>query len=101
VLFLGIATLQVLDGVQSTMLGALRGLSDTRWPAVVSILAYWVVALPAGWVLAHRLGLGPVGIWFGFGVGLAAAGLALTLRFHARTRAAGSEISSPAAPGLR
>jgi MATE family multidrug resistance protein len=100
VLFVGIATLQVLDGVQSTMLGALRGLSDTRWPAAVSILAYWVVALPAGWALAHGLGLGPVGIWFGFGLGLAGAGLALTWRFWARTRPGAADFHSPAAPGL-
>jgi MATE family multidrug resistance protein len=100
VLFIGIATLQVSDGVQSTMLGALRGLSDTRWPALVSILAYWVVALPVGWGLAHGLGLGPVGIWFGFGLGLAGAGLALLWRFRARTRPASGDFRSPASPGL-
>lgn len=100
-LFVGIATLQVSDGVQSTMLGALRGLSDTRWPAMVSILAYWVVALPAGWALAHPLGLGPVGIWFGFGIGLSLAGLALFKRFRARTGAGSTGLAAPAAPGLR
>lgn len=40
-IFLVFATMQIADGVQSTMLGALRGMSDTGWPALVSIIAYW------------------------------------------------------------
>jgi MATE family multidrug resistance protein len=84
-LFLAIAAMQLSDGVQSTMLGALRGLSDTAWPAMVSILAYWCVALPLGWVLASPLGFGPVAIWLGFGIGLSIAGVALTARFRWQT----------------
>ncbi len=84
-LFLAIAAMQLSDGVQSTMLGALRGLSDTVWPAMVSIVAYWGVALPLGWVLAYPMGLGPVAIWLGFGIGLSVAGVALTARFRWQT----------------
>jgi MATE family multidrug resistance protein len=65
--------------------GALRGMSDTAWPALVSIVAYWFVALPLGWVLAYPLGLGPVAIWLGFGIGLSIAGVALTARFRWQT----------------
>jgi MATE family multidrug resistance protein len=83
------------------MLGALRGMSDTRWPALVSIFAYWAVAIPAGWVLAVPVGFGPVGIWLGFGLGLSVAGVALVLRFRTRTRTGADEIGSPAAPALR
>ena len=86
-LFLAIAAMQLSDGVQSTMLGALRGMSDTRWPALVSIFAYWGVALPLGWALAYPFGLGPVAIWIGFGVGLSIAGVALILRFLGMTDA--------------
>jgi MATE family multidrug resistance protein len=63
------------------MLGALRGLSDTAWPAAVSVIAYWLVALPLGWALAHWGGMGPAGIWAGFIVALIGAATALTLRF--------------------
>jgi multidrug resistance protein, MATE family len=52
-IFFVFAFSQVMDGVQSTMTGALRGLSDTGFPALVSMLAYWVLGLPLGWVLAH------------------------------------------------
>ncbi len=84
-IFLVFAPMQISDAVQSSMLGALRGLSDTAWPAVVSAVAYWPVALPLGWVLAHPVGMGPAGVWAGFILALAGAGLALSLRFWRRT----------------
>ncbi len=76
---------QVMDGVQSTMLGALRGLSDTAFPAMVSLIGYWLAGLPLGWVLAHWAGMGPAGIWVGFIIALGGAGLVLVLRFLNRT----------------
>ena len=82
-IFLVFATMQIADGVQSTMLGALRGMSDTGWPAWVSIIAYWGVGLPLGWVLSGWMG--PAGVWAGFFVALVGAGAALTLRFRAKT----------------
>ncbi|MEN9410319.1 MAG: hypothetical protein RL216_2293 [Pseudomonadota bacterium] len=84
-IFLVFAPMQISDAVQSAMLGALRGLSDTAWPAAVSAIAYWPVALPLGWVLAHPVGMGPAGVWAGFILALAGAGAALTVRFWRRT----------------
>lgn len=77
------AGMQIADGVQSTMLGALRGMSDTGYPAQVSLLAYWLAALPLGWVFAGWIG--PIGIWAGFFVALIGAGAALTRRFWTNT----------------
>lgn len=96
-IFLVFAVSQIADGVQSTMLGALRGMSDTGWPACVSIVAYWAVALPLGWGFAHGLGFGPAGVWMGFVTGLFAAGAALTWRFLRRTGPAGG-LSGPGEP---
>jgi multidrug resistance protein, MATE family len=87
-IFFVFAFSQVMDGVQSTMTGALRGLSDTGFPAVVSMLAYWVLGLPLGWVLAHTVGMGPAGIWAGFVIALGLAGLVLVLRFLRQTQPA-------------
>lgn len=84
-IFLVFAFSQVMDGVQSTMTGALRGLSDTGFPAVVSLVAYWVLGLPLGWVLAHPGGMGPAGIWAGFVIALGLAGLVLVGRFLRQT----------------
>jgi MATE family multidrug resistance protein len=84
-IFLVFAFSQVMDGVQSTMTGSLRGLSDTGFPAVVLFIAYWVLGLPLGWVLAHRVGMGPAGIWAGFVIALGLAGLVLVWRFLRQT----------------
>jgi MATE family multidrug resistance protein len=81
------APMQIVDGIQSTALGALRGMSDVAVPAAVSILAYWIVALPLGWLLATRGGMGPPGIWAGFLAGLILAAAILLRRFLARTAA--------------
>ena len=84
---LGIFALsQVMDGVQSTLTGALRGLSDTGFPAVVSTLAYWVLGLPLGWVLATQAGMGPAGVWLGFVISLALACGPLFWRVVVKTR---------------
>lgn len=47
-IFAVFAFTQLGDAVQSVMLGSLRGLSDTAFPATVSILAYWAFGLPPG-----------------------------------------------------
>jgi MATE family multidrug resistance protein len=85
-IFLVFALFQIMDGVQSTALGALRGMSDNRWPALLSFVAYWLISLPLGWVLATWGGLGAPGIWAGFFVGLLVAAVALVRRFRSRTR---------------
>lgn len=88
-ILLAMAPMLIADSLQSTMLGALRGLSDTAYPAAVSTVAYWPVALPLGWLLADWGGFGPPGIWLGFLVGLAWAGIMLFLRFRRRLRLLG------------
>ena len=84
-IFLTFAPMPISDAVQSSMLGALRGLSDTAWPATVSAIAYWIFALPSGYALAHWGGMGPAGVWAGFVLSLACAGAALLWRFHIKT----------------
>ncbi|MFO1068179.1 MAG: MATE family efflux transporter [Geminicoccaceae bacterium] len=78
---------QVIDGIQSVSLGALRGMLDNRWPTLVSIVAYWLLALPLAWLLGFVLDLGAPGIWGGFGIGLIVAAVALSHRFARRSLA--------------
>jgi MATE family multidrug resistance protein len=84
-LFLTVGLMQVLDGVQSVSLGALRGMLDSHWPTRVSLLAYWGLAVPLAWLGGLMLDFGPVGVWGGFGLGLAVAGALLLRRFLALT----------------
>jgi MATE family multidrug resistance protein len=81
--YLGIAAcFQFFDGVQAVAVGALRGLQDTRWPSILAFVAYWVVGLPMGYVLAFRRNLQGEGVWWGLFVGLALTALFLTARFE-------------------
>ncbi len=85
-LCVSVALMQIADGVQSVSLGALRGLLESRWPTRVSLGCCWCLALPTAWVLSEPLELGPAGVWWGFGVGLAVAAVALTLHLRQITQ---------------
>lgn len=80
------AAFQVFDGLQVVSSGVLRGAADTTFPAAMAFLGYWVIALPTGWLLAFRAGLGARGLWWGFTVGLGVVAIFLLLRIAVRFR---------------
>ncbi|MEX0283586.1 MAG: MATE family efflux transporter [Paracoccaceae bacterium] len=86
ILFIIVALLQVADGVQGTALGALRGMSDMTLPTVITLVAYWALALPASFALGFMLDFGAVGVWVGYTLGLVIAAIALPIRFWRLTR---------------
>ncbi len=87
VAFLGLAALfQVFDGVQAIALGALRGLKDTRVPAMFAVFGYWVVGFPIGAALAFKAGMGGVGVWWGLTIGLVVVAALALARFARRER---------------
>jgi multidrug resistance protein, MATE family len=75
------AFFQVFDGAQTIAAGALRGLKDTRIPAVIAAIGYWGLGFAPAWILGVRMGFGAVGIWWGLASGLAAVALSLSVRF--------------------
>lgn len=88
--FLLVAALfQLADGAQVSMVGALRGLSDTRLPLIIALAGYWGIGFPTAWLLGFYTDLRGVGIWFGLAAGLAAVAVALTIRFAVRSRQLG------------
>ena len=64
----------------------MRGLTDVKVPTVITFVAYWLVSLPLGYLLAFHTRLGPVGIWIGLAGGLVCAAVLLAGRFHRLTR---------------
>ncbi|WP_438480407.1 MATE family efflux transporter [Oleiharenicola lentus] len=82
------AIFQVFDGAQVISAGALRGLTDVRVPTVLTFIAYWVVSLPLGYVLAFKTSIGAPGLWIGLATGLGCAAVLLGWRFHRLTRVA-------------
>lgn len=83
---LGIAAVfQLVDGIQATSSGALRGLKDTRVPMIIGAIAYWGVGMGTGATLAFGFDWGSRGLWWGLTAGLAAAAVLLVGRFARRT----------------
>ncbi|MFY0252494.1 MATE family efflux transporter [Chitinophaga sp. 30R24] len=76
------AFFQLFDGMQVVGLGVLRGLGDVRIPTLITLLAYWVLGIPLGYLLGIKMGYGVEGIWWGLSIGLVVAALLLFLRFH-------------------
>lgn len=77
---------QLSDGLQVVGLGALRGLSDLKVPTLVTLIAYWVVGLPLGYVLAFVFDLREIGVWIGLLTGLTATAILLIYRFDRLTK---------------
>ena len=80
------AVFQVFDGAQAVAAGVLRGSADTRVPAALALVGYWLAGLPLGAWLAFRNGLGPRGLWWGLSLGLALVALLLLARIVQRFR---------------
>lgn len=75
------AFFQISDGLQAVAAGALRGVQDVRIPSVIAFVSYWLVMLPACYLLTFTFGLGLKGIWMGFIIGLSVAAVMQLLRF--------------------
>ena len=81
------AAFELFDGLQTVATGALRGLGDTRTPAIINLLAYWVIGLPLGWQLCFRLHWGAAGLWIGLCLGLILVGSTLVFVWERRITA--------------
>lgn len=84
------ALYQVSDAIQVWASGCLRGFEDTAWPMVLTLLSYWGLGLPLGYVLGLTdllvPAMGPAGFWIGLVAGLSGAALLLGVRLIWRMR---------------
>ncbi|MDZ5471228.1 MATE family efflux transporter [Bacillus sp. 31A1R] len=71
---------QISDAIQATALAALRGYKDVNIAFIMTLIAYWLICLPVGYILAHYTKLGAPGYWIGLTIGLLAAGIGLSSR---------------------
>jgi MATE family multidrug resistance protein len=76
---------QISDGIQVVAQGALRGAGDTAMPFAIQTAAHWLVGLPLGLFLAHPMGMGAPGLWWGLTGGLTVAAALLLVRFARRS----------------
>jgi MATE family multidrug resistance protein len=74
---------QIFDALQVAAAGCLRGLQDTQSPMRLTLFAYWVIAIPVGYLAGSTdffggHSWGPHGYWFGLVLGLTVASILLT-----------------------
>ena len=82
--------LQLADGLQVVAASMLRGITDVKVPMIIAMFSYTIVCISIGLFLAFPMGMGAVGIWIGFVVGLSVAAICLHTRFRIKFK----EISS-------
>jgi MATE family multidrug resistance protein len=82
------AAFALFDGLQTVATGALRGAGDTCNPMLATLVAYWLIGLPVGWVLCFRFGWGAQGLWTGLCLALILIGIFLLWVWNERSRVA-------------
>jgi MATE family multidrug resistance protein len=71
------AAFQLSDGIQVVAGGVLRGMGRPDAAAIVNLVGYYALALPAGYLLAFGGQLGLAGIWASLAAGLTVVALSL------------------------
>ena len=82
------ALFQIFDGLQVVATGALRGLGDTRTPALAHFTGYWLIGMPVAYFLCFPYGWGVTGIWAGLTSALILIGLILLLAWRREIKVA-------------
>ena len=70
------------DSIQIVLANALRGLSDVTSIMVISFVAYFIIAIPAGYAIAFFLDKGIAGIWLSYPIGFTCSVILLGMRVY-------------------
>ncbi|MFC7392728.1 MATE family efflux transporter [Scopulibacillus cellulosilyticus] len=71
---------QISDALGAPIQGILRGYKDVNITLVMTLVSYWIIGLPLGYILANFTPLEPFGYWIGLIVGLAVGAICLFIR---------------------
>ncbi|CAH0347322.1 Multidrug resistance protein NorM [Bacillus sp. CECT 9360] len=71
---------QLSDAVQAPIQGVLRGYKDVNITFLMSLISFWVIGLPTGYLFARFTDLGAAGYWIGLITGLAVGAIGLSSR---------------------
>lgn len=80
-----LALFQLADGVQTVVIGALRGMQDVKTPVIVAAICYITTCLAVGYFCCITLGWGAVGVWVGYLTELYLASIILLFAFHKKS----------------
>jgi len=65
-----VACFQIFDGLQIAFSGILRGLKTTKPILLTTALAYWIIGIPIGCILAFKYHIVLAGFWTGLAIAL-------------------------------
>lgn len=71
---------QISDAIATPVQGALRGYKDVNVALIMTLVAYWVIGLPLGYILATYTDWAAKGYWIGLIIGLAFGASFLLIR---------------------
>lgn len=74
--------LLLFDNFRIIGFGALRGLKDTRFPMVTSLLGFWLIGLSSAFILGFIFHLGGQGIWWGLTIGIIVSAITVLIRLQ-------------------
>lgn len=79
---------QISDALQAPIQGILRGYKDVNVTFAMSLVSYWILGLPIGFIFAKYTGMGAFGYWIGLisGLALGAIGLAKTFKVYTASK---------------
>ena len=79
--FIACAIFQLFEAARISLFGSLRALKDTNFTLLASVLGFWIIPVPIGYVL-YQIGLGGVSIWWGMASGAACSAILLSRRYR-------------------
>lgn len=80
------AIFQLFESVRIALYGALRSLQDTHFTFISSIISFWCIPIPLGYLFAVTFNWGGVGAWCGMILGAMVGVIILFKRFKYKMR---------------
>ncbi len=77
---------QLMDALQISAAGCLRGMQDTKGPMWITMIAYWLIAFPVSIYLTRYTTVAAPGVWVGLIVGLTVACVLLLWRLYSNNQ---------------
>jgi MATE family multidrug resistance protein len=81
-LFAIAAVFQIIEAFRIIIFSALQALKDTTYPLFISIISFWLIALPLGYIFANLFQWQGAGYWWAMVIGVGCSSLLLQLRFR-------------------
>ena len=78
------ALFQIAEAIRISFFGILRGLKDTNFTLLISILSFWGIALPIGYLLTTYFNFIGTGLWWGMILGSIIGVIPLYYRFKSK-----------------